>query len=363
MLFSTNQDSDFSDNPQRHPMSGPARQLFWLSSRPRSALATASSASLAARSFLSQSPGSSRPVVSFQKLVSCPDAKYQIYRTLSDDPFLNLSIEHFLLQHTPPDSYILLLYVNRPSVIIGRNQNPWLETNLYQVDDGRAKRGPSQEDNAPLLIRRRSGGGAVFHDEGNLNFSVIHPRKSFDRNRHAEMVARALQRAGAIHARVNERHDIVLDNFPSEPQKSTVKISGSAYKLTRFRAMHHGTCLVDSPYINRIGRFLRSPAQAFITAKGVESVKSAVGNVSATLNDARFLSVVDQIASFVIREFAETYRIDPNALIGFEQQRDSPEAHFHSGDNWVTGFLPDDYCLKESELEEGLRELNVSLST
>lgn len=339
-------------------MFGPARQLFRLSSRPRGAVAAASTK---ARFYSSRSPISSRPNVSFEQLVSRPDAKYQIYRTLSNDPFLNLCIEHFLLQHTPPDSYILLLYVNRPSVVIGRNQNPWLEANLYQVDDGRVKRGSSQEDRVPLLIRRRSGGGAVFHDEGNLNFSVIHPRGAFDRNRHAEMVARALRQAGATHARVNERHDIVLDNFSADPGKSTVKISGSAYKLTRLRAMHHGTCLVDSPNINCLGRYLRSPAQAFITAKGVESVRSAVGNVSAALDEPPSLSVVDRVASLISREFAETYGISPDAFTGVEQQHISFETTILSNDDWIAGVLSDDYCLNEPGLGEGLRELNVSL--
>src|SRR5438034_4462653 len=154
-----------------------------------------------------------------------------------------------------------------------------------------------------LFVLRRSGGGAVFHDEANLNYCVICPKANFSRDRHAEMVVRALKRIGVVNVMVNERHDIVLGHGSEEPGVGVIdietdevesprvkatphglKISGSAYKLTRFRALHHGTCLVNSPNLNEINAFLRSPARPYIKAKGVESVRSPVGNVSSTLN-------------------------------------------------------------------------------
>ncbi|KAG9256179.1 uncharacterized protein F5Z01DRAFT_496971 [Emericellopsis atlantica] len=211
---------------------------------------------------------------------SSPSSKVQIYTLLSPSATYNLSVENHLMKTTPPDSTILILFINRPSIVIGRNQNPWLETNLNELHHA-----PSNVQ----LVRRRSGGGAVFHDLGNVNWSVIHPPKHFDRNKHAEMVVRALHALGKTSARVNERHDIVID-APHHSQNKTFKISGSAYKLTRLRAIHHGTCLVNSPHLARIGPFLRSPAEKYIQALGSASVRSPITNVDVSIEP--FLAAV-----------------------------------------------------------------------
>lgn len=214
----------------------------------------------------------------------------QICKSTSSDPYINLSIEHHLLQHSHPDSTVLFLYTNRPCVVIGRNQNPWLEINLNllrQVENG---------DGGPLpkvdVVRRRSGGGTVFHDSGNVNWSVICPPPQFDRDKHAEMVVRALRTLSITNGttRVNERHDIVLD---VDNPKSTYKISGSAYKLTRQRSLHHGTCLLSSPFLKSISGILRSPAAGYIKARGVESVRSPVRNVGIG-NEEFINAVVDE---------------------------------------------------------------------
>lgn len=233
----------------------------------------------------------------------------QSYISTSRDPFLNLSIEHHLLQKSDPDSVILFLYINRPSIIIGRNQNPWLEVNLALLDPTHGR--PETEPpglGVVDLVRRRSGGGTVFHDEGNVNWTVISPSASFTRDKHAEMVVHALRGCGVDRARVNARHDIVLDqgqkgaetspqDTHSTPYEATdfdvprpLKVSGSAYKLTRNRALHHGTCLLSSPNLNVIPHYLHSPAKPFMTARGVESVSSPVGNIS--LSNEKFISSV-----------------------------------------------------------------------
>jgi lipoate-protein ligase A len=223
--------------------------------------------------------------VEFVSKVIDPQNKTQLYISKSDDPYLNLSIEHYLLQRTPADSTVLFLYINRPSIIIGRNQNPWNEVNLSAQRVGKSKVKPD-------LVRRRSGGGTVFHDHGNVNYSVICPTRYFDRDKHARMVVRALQNLGVEKVRVNERHDIELYDTIRQVEYKTVpngsvplymdtvfKISGSAYKLTRLRALHHGTCLVSSNNIWLIPSFLRSPLKPFLKAKGVDSVRSPIQNV------------------------------------------------------------------------------------
>jgi lipoyltransferase/lipoate-protein ligase len=217
----------------------------------------------------------------FTRAAVDPNRRTQIYVSRTHDPYLNLSIEHFLLQKSPADSTILFLYTNKPCIVVGRNQNPWVEVNLRLVQKGLDIPGKAYAE--PIsLVRRRSGGGTVFHDEGNVNYSVICPTAAFDRNKHAQMVVRALHRLGVSRAKVNERHDIILDPGEGAQQadEKPYKISGSAYKLTRLRSLHHGTCLLSSPNINLISQYLRSPAKPFIKARGVESVSSPIANVN-----------------------------------------------------------------------------------
>ncbi|KAK7755855.1 hypothetical protein SLS62_002141 [Diatrype stigma] len=300
--------------------------------------------------------------------VSEPTNRVQMYISRSVDPYLNLSVEHYLLEKSPPDSVVLFLYTNRPCVVVGRNQNPWLEVNL-----GLVRRAPpvgseaglleedevvTGEEGMPLtlsssrssngsivdLVRRRSGGGTVFHDLGNCNYSVLCPPADFDRNKHAEMVVRALRKLGASATRVNERHDIVLDvsapasaagerdpnpDQQQEEKKETFKISGSAYKLTRKRALHHGTCLLASPNLGPAvaGRLLRSPAEPYVKARGVASVRSPIRNAgvppplfqSAVVDEFRALyggggstgklepEIVDAREALLVPELAKGY--------------------------------------------------------
>jgi lipoate-protein ligase A len=243
----------------------------------------------------------SRNYSSFTEKLADPANTLQSYISSSSDPYLNLSIEDHILRKSPADSTILFLYVNRPCVVIGRNQNPWTEVNLGILNAARGKHDLKDSEPPGIgtvdLVRRRSGGGTVFHDEGNLNWSITCPRGQFTRDKHAEMVVRALRKLGIERARVNERHDIVLDQgherqateidnthrtpYTVEEGKlpRALKVSGSAYKLTRLRALHHATTLLSSPNLHIIPQYLRSPAKKLIQAQGVESVSSPVANI------------------------------------------------------------------------------------
>lgn len=299
---------------------------------------------------------SSFPVHRFAELARRPASRHQIYQSLSTDPYVNLSIEHYLLQNAPDDSSILFLYINQPCVVIGRNQNPWLETDLHALYNDRRPGAGNNE--AALYVRRRSGGGAVFHDEGNLNYSVISPRTSFTRNKHAEMMVRALHRVGAVNTSVNERHDIVMT--PAEEshwdinEPPTRKVSGSAFKLTRHRALHHGTCLLDSPNIHDLGRFLRSPARGSIQAKGVESVRSPVGNISSALAESFFST--QGVMDSVVEEFAQLYGVHPDAVLR-AQRAHAIEPEIFAGDSWVAGTVGEVQGEQEPDIAKGIAEL------
>ncbi|RAH83344.1 lipoyltransferase and lipoate-protein ligase [Aspergillus japonicus CBS 114.51] len=305
----------------------------------------------------------------FAQLASRPSSKHQIYQSLSNDPYVNLSIEHFLLQHAPADSNILFLYINRPCVVIGRNQNPWLETNLRVLHNDRtaaaAATSPSSPDHsknatAPLYVRRRSGGGAVFHDEGNLNYSVISPRATFTRNKHAEMLVRALHRIGATTTSVNDRHDIVmkLENAgKGEPELQPRKISGSAFKLTRERALHHGTCLLDSPNIDRLGSFLRSPAREYMVSKGVDSVRSPVANVSSAFTNAPVSFETQDVIAGVMGEFAGLYGTCADAVRRAQRAHVVEASELYAGEDWVVGTVGEEQGFGEAEIMKGIEEM------
>ena len=264
-----------------------------------------------------------RTISQLAKAATNPEHKSQIYISRTLDPYLNLSIEHYLLTKTPPESTILFLYTNKPCIVIGRNQNPWLEVNLGMLGGHSPKSWEAPEQNPSIsernklevqLVRRRSGGGTVFHDEGNMNYSVICPTSAFDRDKHAEMVVRALQKSGVEKTRVNERHDIVLEKLVKGEERE-FKVSGSAYKLTRLRSLHHGTCLLNSRNIKTIGKYLRSPAQPYITAKGVESVWSPVTNIG----------IADRVfEKAVVKEFSAMYE-EREPLVLFDEEAAIPE--------------------------------------
>lgn len=311
----------------------------------------------------------------FWKVVINPKSKYQIYLSNTHDPYLNLSIEHFLLQKSPADSTILFLYVNSPCVVIGRNQNPWLETNLRKIRSCPAK-GFITYEHEPQevqLVRRRSGGGTVFHDHGNVNYCVICSTADFNRDKHAEMVAGVL-RTYTPRARVNERHDIVLDqgNFQEDDRPDPadmhrtgfhregttpppLKISGSAYKLTRLRSLHHGTCLLNSWNIDTISEYLRSPARPFLKARGVESVRSPIGNVfDEPGNGWKSLSADFQIR--VAKAFAEMYEIDWKTVSKLLEGKANPRSSPESG--YICGYIEDD-VRELAEIRAGIEELKV----
>ena len=309
--------------------------------------------------------------------------KYQIYISRSLDPFLNLSIEHYLLQTSPPTSTILFLYVNRPCVVIGRNQNPWLEVDLDLLQRPRASDRTRHVDGKAAsppwervqLVRRRSGGGTVFHDEGNVNYSVVCPTAHFSRDRHAEMVTRAL-RGKNLRARVNERHDIVLDQgslleaqdwpdatdmhrtmFRPRSEKSPpLKVSGSAYKMTRLRSLHHGTCLLASMNLPGISQYLRSPSQPFIKARGVESVRSPIGNVrSEPKGPTQMFNGTFKMD--VIRSFAKLYGIERTPSVNLR----APEGEIFADEEgeWVTSCVGSQLG-EIDEIQAGVEELQVS---
>jgi len=182
------------------------------------------------------------------------------------NPFLNTAFEQWLFTEGNPEAEVLLFWRNEPVIVFGRNQNPWVECNV-----------PKAYDHGIPLLRRYSGGGTVYHDLGNLNYCYMMPRSQFTRQRAAQLIVDSL--AGL---RVNERHDIVLDR-----KDKTYKVSGSAYRIVRDRAYHHGTLLLNV-CLDNLSNLLCSPLtknQLIDKGASITSVPSLVCNLGLDYSD------------------------------------------------------------------------------
>lgn len=181
------------------------------------------------------------------------------------DPRINLAIEEFALRELTDEGELLLFYINEPSIIIGKNQNTIEEINA-----------PYVEEHGIHVVRRLSGGGAVYHDLGNLNFSFItrDDGQSFHNYRKfTEPVVQALRELG-VEAELTGRNDI---------QVGERKISGNAQYATKGRMFSHGTLMFNSD-LDRVTAALRVKA-AKIESKGIKSVRSRVANISEFLKE------------------------------------------------------------------------------
>ncbi|KAI0254864.1 hypothetical protein BJV78DRAFT_1273894 [Lactifluus subvellereus] len=210
-------------------------------------------------------------------------AKHSIYVSQSSDPYFNLTFEDWLFKEKPTEEPLLLIYRNEPCVVIGRNQNPWKEVNF-----------PALRRATIPFIRRRSGGGTVYHDMGNTNFSIHLPRSSFNRHATAQLVLRAV-RLLDIDARVNERNDVC---------PSGIHVSGSAYKIVKGRAYHHGTMLISSQ-LGTLGDVLHVSKETMVT-RGVASVRSPVKNLqefNPTVSHDKFVRAM-------VQSFREEYHVE-----------------------------------------------------
>lgn len=174
------------------------------------------------------------------------------------DPWFNLALEEYMVEHVEQDHYdaVLYLWQNDQTVVIGRNQNAWAEclTGKLEAEGGK-------------LARRSTGGGAVYHDLGNLNYSIVTKRTVFDIDMNFNMILDAVSSLG-IAAERSGRNDILANGL---------KFSGNAFGLRRKTGLHHGTLLVSSDF-GRLARYLTVPTDK-LKAKGVASVRSRVTNL------------------------------------------------------------------------------------
>lgn len=199
--------------------------------------------------------------------------KTRIITTSNVNPYWNLALEEYLLDSIGTDECILYLWQNQNTVVIGKNQNPWKECSTEQL-----------EKDGGYLARRLSGGGAVFHDMGNLNFTFLVDRKLYNLERQVGVLLKAVKKLG-IAAEMSGRNDLTVEER---------KFSGNAFCFRKASAYHHGTLLVKAD-LDKLSKYLQVPENK-IVSKGINSVRSRVTNL------------VEYNASLTIEKMAEALK-------------------------------------------------------
>lgn len=196
------------------------------------------------------------------------------------DPRRNLAIEETLLRRVQSGCAVLYLWQNQNTVVIGRNQNAENECKIQAL-----------EADGGILVRRLSGGGAVYHDLGNLNFTFCVPMEDFDVGRQTEVILQAVRSLG-IKAEKNGRNDLTAEGC---------KFSGHSYYKTGNRGFHNGTLMVEVDK-SLLERYLTvSPLK--LKAKGVASVRSRVVNLKELKPDL----TVTVLKAALVNAFGEVY--------------------------------------------------------
>ena len=287
--------------------------------------------------------------------------KLRILKSAVTNPWFNLATEDWIFQALDPQSHTLFLWRNSETVVIGRSQNPWVECKTDQME----------ADNV-YLARRQSGGGAVFHDLGNTNFTFLSPKDDYDQNANFTIIINALKKLG-IDATLSGRNDIQVEDK---------KISGSAFKHSSDRSFHHGTVLVNAD-MQKLGDYL-NPHPLKLKAKGIKSVRARVANLTEfnesinheVLSDAIIEAFCEyygqKVADVTVEELDEaTLAQEPHLNKFYQQMADwdwrfgkTPEFSHHLETRFDWGLIDLHLDVKQAVIEEAVifsDALNVEL--
>lgn len=200
--------------------------------------------------------------------------------TPDTNPYHNLALEEYLLRRVGEREVILYLWQNEKTVVIGKNQNPWKECRIAELeaDGGR-------------LVRRLSGGGAVFHDLGNLNFTFLARKDNYNVEKQLEVIVSAVNSLG-IPAEKTGRNDITVEGR---------KFSGNAFYSDGVHCYHHGTILLKVN-MEMLSHYLNVSREKLLT-KGVESVRARVVNLTEYVPSLS----VEQMKQVLIEAFQKVY--------------------------------------------------------
>ncbi len=211
----------------------------------------------------------------------------------SENPYENLAIEDAIISYcnerknAEEDILGLFLWQSRKAVVLGRNQSASREVDLDLLYEEEVD-----------LVRRRSGGGAVYQDLGNLNYSFFYTGEEYRENPGVSLLIASLHRLG-IASEASGRNDILVDGF---------KVSGTAYRTVDSVHMTHGTLLISEDLL--LAERILTPDDYKLRSKGIQSVASRIRNLSDFLPDLTVESVIDTIHE----EFDRTYADENDAI-------------------------------------------------
>ena len=257
-----------------------------------------------------------------------PIKQIKLYESYSYDPYLNLAMEEKLMDSYEDDTLIFYLWQNKDTVVIGKNQSAEDECNLDLM-----------RENNITLARRSSGGGAVHHDLGNLNFTFITGNKYFNEREQLEVVQKALSYF-SLKSTFSGRNDLLIDGY---------KISGQAYLKKSRCSLHHGTLLIDVD-INNLGKYLKSD-NSKLKKHGVQSHRMRVKNIKEFEDSATVESIKDSLIKAASQIYA--LPITKCKLLDADEKKYSSKA-------WLYRLSVDGIRCKR-RFDYGLIDINLSV--
>lgn len=267
------------------------------------------------------------------------------------NPYLNIAVENYLLSLPESETVTFYLWKNRRTVVIGQNQNPYTECNVEML-----------ASEGGYLMRRRTGGGAVYHDDGNVNFSFIVPKSFYDQERQFLVLQQAVKAYG-LNAEVSGRNDVLCDGR---------KFSGNAFSRNIWQNLHHGTILIKGN-MDDLQRYLKvKPAK--LQKHGVSSVKSRVVNLSE-LAPVTSENIVPHLLDAFVQVYTqpvsghqyEQYAAEPATELSFDELKHNPDVmklrDEFASDEWRLGRWRTFSAQKMQQFPWGGVELSINVDS
>ena len=260
-------------------------------------------------------------------------------KNTSTNPYYNMAFDEYCLESLSIDEPVFFLWQNRPAVIVGFNQEVNTEVNLDYL-----------KENGIDLVRRVTGGGAVYHDLGNLNYTIVGGSEDLERDypEYASIMAKALQKLG-VPATLSGRNDILVEGR---------KVSGFAKRVCKNRLMVHGTLMynVDVDVLTKV----LNPSNTKLQSKGIASVRSRVANLCEYLPNVPDIQTFSkQLEEILSHHYQDTeYQLSEEDLANIQQLTDKKFATWE----WNYGRSPKATLTHSARLACGTVEIHLTLA-